>query len=86
MNQTLIAIDQAINTLIKIKGDGKGMADETISARLWRCYLQGFIGAGGWKFVDALFFWQPNHCYESWRSEVERRQLPGWYQLQMLQK
>lgn len=81
MKQTLIALDQAANTLIYVPGDGWGMADETLSARLWRCYLQGVIGAFGWQLVDTLFFWEPDHCYQSWRSEIERRQLPGHYQV-----
>jgi hypothetical protein len=77
--QPIIAADQTLNTLIYVPGDGWGWADETLSARLWRCHLQGFIAARWYRAVDALFFWQPNHCYQSWRSEIERRQLPGHY-------
>jgi hypothetical protein len=80
MIQSLIAIDQFFNTLFKIKGDGRGMADETISARVFRCYLQGLISDRAYRFIDALFFWQAAHCYDSWTAERERRQLPGHYQ------
>lgn len=82
MRQTLIAIDQFANTWIYIAGDGRGFADETLSARLFRCHLQGLILDKTYRFVDALFFWQEDHCYASWRSEVERKQLPGFYRLQ----
>jgi hypothetical protein len=77
--QPLIAIDQTLNTLIKIKGDGWGWADETISARLFRCYLQGLISSKPYLFVDAVFFWQQAHCYQSWVAERERHQLPSHY-------
>lgn len=35
MKQFLIAVDQAVNTLVWAKGEGFGTADETISARSW---------------------------------------------------
>lgn len=79
VKQFAVAIDQAINTLIYIPGDGWGWADETLSARLFRCDLQGLISDGWYRAVDALFFWQDQHCYASWRSEVERRHLPRHY-------
>lgn len=79
MKQTLIAIDQGINTLIYIPGDGWGWADETLSARLFRCHVQGLVSDRWYRAVDRLFFWQDGHCYQSWRSEWERRQLPGHY-------
>lgn len=78
MKQLLIAIDQVFNCLVWIPGD-KAYADETLSARVWRCYLQGLIPAWPYRAIDALFFFDPNHCYESWRSEIERSQLPNHY-------
>lgn len=77
--QPIIAIDQLTNTVIKIEGDGWGWADETISARAFRCYLQGLISDKAYRFIDALFFWQAAHCYDSWVAERERKQLPGHY-------
>ncbi len=77
--QPLIALDQLINTLIRIQGDGRGMADETISARAFRAHLQGYLSDRAYRTIDALFFWQPHHCYQSWRSEIERRQMPSHY-------
>jgi len=70
--QVLIAIDQLTNTVFG------GMADETISARCWRLRHKR-----GWgimrRLVDALFFWERDHCYQSYLHEFERRQLPSEY-------
>lgn len=79
IKQLLIAIDQTFNCLVFIKGDGFGMADEALSARAIRCYLQDLISDRLYRAIDALFFFDPNHCYESWRSEIERNQLPNHY-------
>lgn len=67
--QVLIALDQLINTLIW------GMADETLSARAHRHALKG---DRKWpeKLINALFFWQSNHCKEAYESEINRSQLP----------
>lgn len=77
--QLAIAADQAFNTLVRIRQDGWGYADETLSARVFRCYLQGYISDRAYLAIDALFFWQSAHCYNSWRSEVDRAQLPNHY-------
>lgn len=78
MSQPLIAIDQFINCLVKIDGDGWGMADETLSARAWRLrHLKG--GMRTVRIINRLFFWQVNHCQSSYKSEVLRKQLPKEY-------
>ena len=66
--QVLIALDQLINTLIW------GMADETLSARAHRHALKD----RKWpeKIINALFFWQPDHCRQAYESELERTQVP----------
>lgn len=71
--QVLVAIDQLVNTLLG------GMADETLSARAWRHHLDG---SRDWpsKVIDALFFWQDNHCQHAYESEINRKQLPKDYQ------
>lgn len=79
MKQLLIALDQLLNCLVWISGDGRGYADETLSARLFRCHLQDTLSDKPYRAIDALFFWQPAHCHKSWRNEFERRQLPGHY-------
>lgn len=70
--QILIAVDQLVNTILG------GMADETLSARAWRNHMKG---RRSWpvKIIDALFFWQTDHCREAYESEVERKQLPAGY-------
>ncbi len=83
MKQFLMALDQAANCLTHIDGDdnaGWGMADELLSARAWRCYLQGLISDRLYRAIDSLFFWQANHCYQAWLGEFARAQMPGAYQ------
>ena len=81
----LISLDQTANCLWHINGDGWGRSDEMISARAFRCYLQGLITERPMLFINALFFWQTdgcmnlNHCWRAWRTEIERRQLPDHY-------
>lgn len=71
----LIAIDQAVNCLIKLD-DGWGKPDETISARAYRLRHEH-----PWlmKTIDTLFFWDDNHCYESYLMEILRKHLPDGY-------
>lgn len=73
MKQVLIALDQLFNTLLG------GMADETLSAHAHRQRLKGrpFMA----DLLDALFFWEADHCLESYLSEHRRSQLPKEYQL-----
>lgn len=76
--QVAIAIDQLINTLMC------GMADETISARLWRNRNRSWWWAFWRRAVDHVFFMQDGHCYQSYLSEVVRGQLPKEYSAQEL--
>lgn len=65
--QILIALDQLANTLCG------GMADETISARAYR---------SGWRRRERFINWlfrDPDHCHQSFLSELTRRQLPAAY-------
>jgi len=75
MKQFLIALDQLANTIVWIKGDGFGYADETLSARAWRLRHQ----SNAWKRIDAIFFWEEEHCRQSYESELMRKQLPSHY-------
>lgn len=72
MRQFLIAIDQVANTIFG------GMADETLSARAWRLEVER---GRKWPrvLIDTLFFFDPNHCENSWRSEKMRSHLPKGY-------
>ncbi len=78
--QPLIALDQFVNCFIYISGDGFGKADETLSARLFRLHLQDMLSDIPYRVVDAMFWiFEENHCFDSWRAEVERRHLPSFY-------
>lgn len=74
IKQILIAIDQLLNTLA-FWMPGGCWADETLSARAWRTRGE----STAWLWIDTLFFWQSNHCENSYRAERERRQLPPEY-------
>ena len=67
IKQIAIALDQLFNALLG------GYADETLSARAHR------TGSVLEPLIDALFFWQADHCFESYLSEKERKQLPQEY-------
>jgi hypothetical protein len=73
----LIALDQLAWVILTL---GNGMPDETISAALWRMETQGkWAGKLFRPVVDALFFFDPNHCLSAWQSERNKQQLPGVY-------
>ena len=57
-----------------------GYADETLSARAHRIAEEG---GPEWpqRTINALFFWERQHCLKAYQSEVERRQLPSRYRL-----
>ena len=78
LKQVLIAIDQLLNTFIG------GMADESISARAYR--NDSKTGKRRWRIarrvIDTLFFWEVDHCFYAFMSEVDRRQYPPSYREQ----
>lgn len=65
----LIAADQMINALCG------GWPDETLSSRAWRWDAAG-VRSWPRRLIDALFFFDPDHCLGSFASEREGRQLP----------
>jgi hypothetical protein len=65
IQQPLIALDQFFNALFF-----GGWADESISSRAWREYPRL-----AW-FIDVLFWFDKDHCYESYVSEQLRMQMP----------
>lgn len=69
LKQVLIAFDQLINALLG------GWADESLSAHAWRQHLEG---NRNWPYllIDAILFFDGNHCRTSYESELERTQLP----------
>lgn len=76
LKQLNIALDQLLNVFIYIPGDGFGYVDETISARAWRLRDR----SRAFRIIDMIFFWSPDHCMNSYLSELKRRQLPKEYQ------
>lgn len=81
MKQFLIAIDQLVNTCVYEKTENGirvwGYADEALSSRAYRLKDKGWYQA--YKNINALFFWQYDHCKEAYKSEMLRNQLPVEY-------
>lgn len=71
LEKILIGFDQFANTIFD------GYPDETLSARAYRLSENGSIIP--MKIIDAIFFFQKDHCYEAYLSEVERKQFPKDY-------
>ena len=65
----LIALDQLLNTI------AFGWPDESLSARCWRLHLEGGSSMP-YKVINALLFFDKDHCQMSWVSEKERLQSP----------
>lgn len=76
MMQPFIAIDQFMNCLTYLAGDGFGMADEMLSARAWRLRS---THPRMHVWIDRVFFWDADHCEECYWIEVSRKQLPSEY-------
>lgn len=64
-----IGIDQLINAILG------GWPDETLSSASYRMDRDG-IRSWPRKLIDGLFFWEKDHCKNSYESERLRRQLP----------
>lgn len=71
LKRVFIALDQLLGTIFL----NDHMPDETISSRCWRWEKDG-VRSWPRKLVDALFFWDKNHCQASYRSEQLALQQP----------
>lgn len=73
----LISLDQFLFSLVTL---GHASPDETASAAAWRMEQ-----AGKWQgkllrpVIDKMFFFDKNHCQESFKSEQDRNHLPDEY-------
>lgn len=68
----LIALDQLIYVLITL---GNGSPDETMSAAAWRLEKSGrWQGKLFRPLIDALFWFDKNHCENAYYSEVHKLQ------------
>lgn len=66
----LIALDQLLYVLITL---GNGHPDETMSAAAWRLEQKGhWAGRVFRPLLDALFWFDPQHCMQSYESELIR--------------
>jgi len=66
-----IGLTQLLNTLLG------GFPDETTSSRMWRWHLQGKPkGTIFAAVIDAIFFWQEDHCRKAYEAERTRYHLP----------
>lgn len=63
-----IAFDQMLNAFLF------GWPDETLSSRAYRLALAGWPLPA--QVIDCVFFWQKEHCKESFESERLGRQQP----------
>ncbi len=72
LKANLIAIDQLVNTLCG------GWPDETLSSRVYRHAV--LEGKARWRYpyrcINAVFFWQQDHCRGAYQRERTRRHLP----------
>jgi len=65
----LIAVDQLINATFK------GWPDETLSSRAYR-WARDSVRYWPLRIIEALFWWESEHCKKSYESERFGRQLP----------
>lgn len=68
LKRVLISIDQLANVVLF-----NGWPDETLSARAWR---------EQWKIrflIDQAFFWEKDHCRQSYLWEQARDDMPKDY-------
>ena len=66
------ALDQLLNALLG------GYCDESLSARAYRWRRDGKRQWAA-QTINALFFWQKDHCFSAYGNEQARRQLPPEY-------
>ena len=77
LGNILIALDQLVWVLLTL---GAGSPDETVSAAAWRSESKGgLFGRVARPLLDTLFFFDKQHCYNSYLSEVNRKHLPKEY-------
>lgn len=69
VKNVLIALDQLVNALIG------GYCDETLSSHAYRMDVERNRKTVR-RIIDTVLFFDKDHCYQSYLSEIERRQLP----------
>ena len=71
--QVLVALDQLLNTIRGLFARHGAWADETLSSWAWRTRETNKYT---YRIIDALFFWEEDHCMNSFISECLRIQAP----------
>lgn len=71
-HKIFLALDQLLNAILG------GYPDESLSARAYRWDVDG---KRSWpkKIINAMFFWQRDHCYSAYHCEQELRHMPPEY-------
>jgi len=71
-HKLFLALDQLFNAILG------GYPDESLSARAFRWHRNG---KRSWprKIINAMFFWQADHCRSAHHCEVELRHMPPEY-------
>lgn len=69
-----VALDQMLWSILSL---GAGWPDETLSSASWRHEQYG-SGWAQWArpLIDAIWFWEPNHCEIAYQAEILRSQAP----------
>ena len=75
LKQLAIAIDQLLNVLISCVLREQAWADMTLSAQAYR-WEKYNIRSYPRKIIDFIFFWEIEHCKQSYESEIDRLQSP----------
>lgn len=73
--QILLHVDQGLGIIVSTLLKEKAWSDLTLSANAFRWEREG-VRSWPRKLIDALFFFQPHHCYSAYLYEIERRHLP----------
>ena len=80
LKNVLIGFDQLINVIFL-----NGYPDETLSSHFYRWNRDG-ICKYPMIILDKILFFDKNHCYESYKSEELRRQLPPEFRIEIYNK
>lgn len=71
----LIALDQLVFVVITL---GRARPDETMSAAAWRLDQRGRLAGRIFRpLIDHIFWFDPDHCRNSYMNEVNGSHLPN---------
>lgn len=79
LKNILIALDQLLYTIITL---GSGNPDETCSSAAYRMEAEGKFFGFFRPIIDTLFFFDDNHCKESYENELAKKDFIKTYNLE----